>query len=292
MRLLSYIASSFLFLQHIAGVKPYSPEHVSINSFVRKIGSGINADEVHVFEPKYINKKATECVVFFTGGAGYIPPIIYTSILSCISKRCLSVYVPTYDNKKIDELVNVLRLEYKDVILVSHSSGVARLIPVCENNEFIERAILIDPVDTRIIKFGKVFMRNIKNVLFVKSAKSYSGTPIPFIPPQFAMDDNSFQFLNKCDIEHYTDHFAGHCNLLNPVFSNIMHNIHICDGIFDRNSSIELYNYHERIGDIIYFFCKNISKDLVDRKEECGIYATDANPKLADCQRELETPED
>jgi hypothetical protein len=167
-----------------------------------------------------------------------------------------------YNNKNIencDKFYKELNKIYKEIIPIGHSSGCTSLIENINNNKFISKIILLDPVDSRIYRFKNFNFNNIKNILVFKAEKAYNGRPISFIPNFLQINlDN----INKSKIiyKKYSDY--GHCDILNPLYSDLIYNYGnmVCDGTKERTLS-NLYKYIDNVTDNIYLFVKNIKEN-------------------------------
>ena len=204
-------------------------------------------DTIHEINTK--RDKETNCVVFFTGGSNAIPPHIYSDFIDTFTKKNISVYIPCFRHKHMKCLLNVLHNKYKQVVLIGHSSGCTTLLNHCKE-EFIERIILIDPVNTNILNPNKYFVLPfVKKLMFIHAQKSYkiNRDPfgLPFIPFLKIRQDRIYgKQLNR--ILKLTYHEYGHSDILNPVYSNIMHFTRITVGNKKRTES-NLLMYHEQV---------------------------------------------
>ena len=111
-------------------------------------------------------------------------------------------------------------------------------------------------------------MKFIKKILFIIAKKSYDGNPT-FIPSFFSITEDSFHLNKDYTVETIESDDHGHCDILNPVYSNMMHNIKICDGDNDRKASSK-NNYHKWIANNINIFIKGINlEDSKDCSNDC-----------------------
>ena len=240
---------------------------VPVNIFLRTFDKKYNLDDIQVFEPFYMDKKNTSCLVFFTGGSSVISHDIYSNVITDIANKNISVYIPKYKYNKMDELFELLKKEYKEVITIGHSSGASTLINTVSNKKNINKIILVDPVDTRLVFKNKLKMKNVKNVLFLHADKSYNGNPISFIPSFFRLLPESFIFNKDCNVQVVESKDHGHCDILNPVYSNFMYNSKVCDGLSERDSVL-LRNYHNWISKVIYLFIQGKRFGISRKKSE------------------------
>ena len=202
------------------------------------------------------NKDKT-CILFFTGLNSFISHKYYSSLLNKIVEldENFIVYTPQFYYKNIDMLIDLLQKEYKEVILVGHSSGADSILNVCEKAESIKKIVLMDPVHTKVLqinKFSTFPLKHVSNTLFMYANKSYNEKS-RFIPDLFSLNKTSFSFNKDCKIEVVTKEEFGHCDLLNPFYSNIVYFLNLIDGTTNRNI-FHLYNYHKWIAQEIHLF--------------------------------------
>ena len=239
--------------------------------------------EVQVFEPVnnlrtrsvplVSGKKAIKCLVFFTGGSSFITHDIYSNILTEIASLNMAVYIPPFSFTEYDSLIQQLNTEYEEVIPVAHSSGAKNVVDHFANQKTVQRMILMDPVKTRLFQPQKINMKYIKDVLFLNAEKSYSGHPLPFIPSFLKLTEDSFRFDRKARVSTLTDEQHGHCDILNPIYSNAMYQLKICDGLSDRQGQL-LHNYHTWLANQIQEFVYDNHNQTVyaQAKTTVGLY--------------------
>jgi hypothetical protein len=219
-----------------------------INIYSRHFG---NLGEMQVFEPFGVEKKEIPCVIFFTGGNNIMSHEIYFDVLSELAKQNVSVYIPPFRCEKIAEYFDILNGEYKEVVPVSHSSGFSSLFDLVKTDAEIEKQInkiiLLDPVDMRIMKMGKYEIRNVKKMLILNARKTY-GTDrrMPFIPDFFRLKTDALRLGRQCVVEEVESAEHGHCDILNHYYADFMFNLKVSDGLEVRNSSA-LNEYHRWI---------------------------------------------
>ena len=252
---------------------PKEIQPVSVNIFSRSFDKNINLDEIQVFEPHSVDKKQTECLLLFTGISSIIPCDFYSNVLNYIAGKNVAIYIPKFKYNNIDKLIKKLSEEYKEVIPISHSSGVNILVEKCSKHKSINKIILLDPVDARFIKSDRLHMKFIKKILFIIAKKSYDGNPT-FIPSFFSITEDSFHLNKDYTVETIESDDHGHCDILNPVYSNMMHNIKICDGDNDRKASSK-NNYHKWIANNINIFIKEIKLEDCPKEENYIIRGDD-----------------
>ncbi len=82
---------------------------------------------------KYEDSDTQTCIVFFTGASSFISPKIYNNFFSMLIKEEIDIYVPSFNYKNIDILVNTLSNEYEKVVIAGHSSGATVALKNIEN---------------------------------------------------------------------------------------------------------------------------------------------------------------
>ena len=197
--------------------------------------------EVPVYEP--VNKKGTKCLVFFTGGSSFITHDIYSNVLTELASLNMAVYIPPFSFTEYDSFLKQLHDEYDEVIPVAHSSGAKNVVDHFADRKAVQKMVLLDPVKTQLFRLERFRMKNIKDVLFLNAEKSYSGRPIPFIPSFLKLTEDAFFFDRKVRISTVNEEQYGHCDILNPIYSNTMYRLKICDGLSDRQGqNLNLYH--------------------------------------------------
>ena len=224
----------------------------------RTVSFDTSLKDVYCMEPTHVERNATTCVVFFTGGSSAMSPKIYDGFLATIVERNLSVCVPNFRYPNIDLLIQRLAREFKEVVIAGHSSGCTVALNTCARNR-VRKIILMDPVNTRFNDTLRKFeIPSVESILFLNAMKSYMTTfdpfGLPFIPigiPELAflritpgiLDTNS-----ACRFTHveYPNH--GHCDILTPTWANLMHYTRMAVG--NRARTHEMFqSYHTDIAD-------------------------------------------
>ena len=240
-----------------------------INKYVYTID--INDYGINVIERSKINKKESKCLLFLTGGSGALPPQIYSHFMDNLASVGLPVYTPHSNYKNKDLLVKQLSNEFKEVIIVGHSSGGTTAINYAKNPK-IKKLILIDPVDTRI--FSKEYrnklheLENLDSVLFLRAEKSYkiSFTPLgfPFIPI-LGVNKEILRLKNSCKVYEIEAINFGHSDILDLHYSNLMHKSRITVGTSNRTFD-RINDYHNWVTDIFYHYSKgNLKKSKIPK---------------------------
>ena len=215
-----------------------------IISYIRKFENKL--ENIKVTELQNVDKLCTRCIIFFTGGSSLIIPEIYNNFFSKLVDNNFSIYTPSFRYSNISKLINTIKDDYIEIILVGHSSGCTTAINNC-NNSFINKLILLDAVDTRLINRNKNYdLKNLESILFLNAMKSYKITydpyGFPFIP-FLRIKKNNFNLKNDCQIININIEDYGHCDILDKPFSNVMHKTRIAVGNRNRTYT-NLNNYH------------------------------------------------
>ena len=208
-----------------------------------------------------INKPKNEstCIIFFGGGSNSISYRIYDTFLKKIQKNKMSVYVPCFNYKHIPYLIHILKRQYKNVIMMGHSSGCSTVLNNC-SEKAVKKVILLDPVKTKL--WGKLLftLPFVSSILIVQAMKAYKKTynppGLPFIPSFFKITEDNLILKGDCNIQSIQQNNYGHSDILNPSFSNIMHNSRITVGHENRtNENLNLY--HNTLAEIFKEFSQD-----------------------------------
>jgi len=205
-----------------------------------------------------INKPKNEstCIIFFGGGSNSISYRIYDTFLKKIQENKMSVYIPCFNYKYIPYLIHILERQYKNVIMMGHSSGCSTALHHCSENE-IKKVILLDPVKTKL--WGKLLftLPFVSSILIVQAMKAYKKTynppGLPFIPSFFKITEDNLNLKGDCNIQLIKQNNYGHSDILNPSFSNIMHNSRITVG-YENRTNENLNDYHNTLAEIFKEF--------------------------------------
>ena len=225
---------------------------------VRVYSKYVKDEKIKVFEPYNINKDKIDSVLFFTGGNSIIPSEIYSNFLSQLSSNNISLHVASSNMDVTELLADELSEEYKSLTVVGHSTGCINAIETCNNNKNIKKSVLLDPVDNRFL-FGdenkKKKIKYLDNILFLNAKKSYEFSlfplRIPFIPA-FKLEEENLDIFRDTQIQKMEAEEFGHCDILNTLWSDIMHKT-ISEGHNNRDEE-ELSNYHKWVSLIISTF--------------------------------------
>jgi len=202
--------------------------------------------KINVFEPPDVKKSETPCILFFTGGSAIMTYEIYSNFLATLSNKQLSIHtIPfQYSRTNVTKLVDQLKTEYSNIVALSHSSGSSPLIDAVSQNPEIKKVIMLDPIDSRLDRTKKIRMKNVKYLMIIRAEKAYEGENLSFIPGFLELSIDKLWLANDCKIHAFDAEEYGHCDLLNPMYSNIIHQYlrNICDGTSDRSYD-NLYKY-------------------------------------------------
>ena len=200
----------------------------------------------------YEDRDSQTCIVFFTGASSFISPRIYNNFFNKLIKEEIDIYVPSFNYKNIDILVNTLNNEYEQIVIAGHSSGATVALKNIENKnidtEKIKNLILLDPVNTQLSNTSKPYnIQAIASVLFLYANKSYKITfdpfGLPFIPIlKITPDMLITEQPSTIQIVVATQH--GHADILNKEYSDFMHNTRIAVGNKNRTDE-SINNYHK-----------------------------------------------
>ena len=144
------------------------------------------------------NNKNTKNIVFYSGGNSVIPPEIYNNFLKTLGTSNYNIYCALNNKEKNEELFDDLEETENETILMAHSSGCINAIEEANNNKFIKKLILLDPVNNKDLfkinlplfsnnKKNKLQLKYINDVLLLTAEKSYDWSffpkfNMPFIP--------------------------------------------------------------------------------------------------------------
>lgn len=239
----------------VNGFKPSSCEYIC-----EKCSCKMNEDNilknVRIFKPK-IDSNETKSLIFFSGGNSFISHELYSDFLNKLSNYNLYIYVIPFQYEYFDHLLEILKNKHEEIIPISHSSGFSVLAEKVSNKNFIKKAVFLDPVYLSIKSENKIKMKYLEDVLFLRADKSYQGKFIPFIPEFLEINKDKIEMNKECNIQIINTEEYGHCDLLNPLFSNMIHNYFqlICDSSENRNPDF-LESYIDWLVENIFKFVK------------------------------------
>lgn len=206
---------------------------------------------IKVYEPENIDKKNLECLLFFTGANSFIPGDIYNNFISSLVDYKYSVSVLPNDLQASYEYIRDIENEYSSIIPIAHSSGCVNAINLANNFKNIKKAIFLDPVDNsklfnvfNNIQNEKLFY--LKDLLIITAEKSYKWSLDPFILPfipAFRLDMKKLLSLKSdLNVEYIESEEHGHCDLLDPLWADLMHGT-IAKGVDNRDyKNLQLYH--------------------------------------------------
>lgn len=229
-------------------------------------------NEIHVFEPTNKNKENIPCLLFFTGGNSLITHEIYSNFLATLSNKQLAVHtIPfRYKSSDFNKLVDQLKTEYADIVAISHSSGSLPLIDAVSQNSNIKKVVMMDPIDARLDRTKRIRLKHIKRLMIVRAEKAYEGENLSFIPGFLELNQDKLRLPHDCIVNVLDAEEYGHCDLLNPMYSNLIHQYlrNICDGTANRSHD-HLYQYINWLTDEIAKFTKMDIPDSTLPPEPC-----------------------
>lgn len=243
------IASSYSFPFNRVALKKYDNYAVNIFEPPRRFDSSYSVDN-------------STCL-FYTGGNSDIPCEIYSSFLTKLANENHTVLVINSEIKTNYKLLEKIS-ENKPLTVIGHSSGSMEALEACNNLDNIEKLILIDPVDNRLLFDKEQYNKKItldnrlNNTLFLNARKSYKWgifpPKMPFIPVfQFKSDK-----LDVPNIKTITAKDFGHADILDYKWGEFMHNT-FAKGLEDRDVS-KIDTYHSWLSKVISHFIKTGEK--------------------------------
>ena len=198
----------------------------------------------------------TNCVLFFTGGSNAISPSIYGDFFESLNRKNMAVYVPSFGYKHMACLIRILNHRYKKLNMIGHSSGCNTLMNQLENQTHVENVVLLDPVNTKFLGPNTFEAPYLKTLLFIHAEKSYKVNEDPYGLPFIPFLRLTKEQINGKALGRIIDVTAtnyGHSDLLNPLYSNIMHFTRITVGNKNRSND-QLYGYHDQLSETILHF--------------------------------------
>ena len=220
--------------------------------------------EPPITEERFFSANQQQCL-FYTGGGSEIPCEIYSSFLTKLSEKNLTVNVVNKELKKSHILLQSIT-HNKPTTVIAHSSGAIEALDACNYLDNIKKVILLDPVDSRFFfnngEHEKIIEPRypVNDILFLNARKSYKWKwlppKVPFIP-FFGLHSNQVKFENKqCIIAKE----FGHSDILDYPWGNIMHQT-FSEGLNNRDEA-KIEDYHEWLTTIISEYIKK--DELVD----------------------------
>lgn len=213
----------------------------------------------HSYQIKNKPKNESTCIIFFGGGSNSISYRIYDAFLKKIQENKMSVYIPCFNYKHIPYLIHILQRQYKNVIMMGHSSGCSTVLNH-GSEKGVKKVILLDPVKTKL--WGKLIftLPFVSSILIIQAMKAYKKTynppGLPFIPSFFKITEDNLNLKGDCNIQLIQQNNYGHSDILNPSFSNFMHSSRITVGHENRTNE-NLNDYHNTLAEIFKEFSEN-----------------------------------
>ena len=201
--------------------------------------------EIHVFEPGS-PIKPHPCILFFTGGNALITHEIYSNFLAKLSNKGVTIHTIPFKYKisEFEMLVEQLKSEYSEIVVLSHSSGSVPLIDAISQNPAIKKVVMMDPIDSRLDRTKRIRLKYVEKLLIVRAEKAYEGENLSFIPGFLELTEDKLRLIPECEVKVLDAEDYGHCDILNPMYSNMVHQYlrNICDGTTNRSHD-NLYKY-------------------------------------------------
>ena len=238
-----------------------------------------NSEVIKVYEPKLLDKKDMNAIVFYTGANSLIPADIYSNFIKCLNNYNFSVSVVTNNNDATIEMLYNIRDEYKEIITLTHSSGYVNAIQTVQKQKNIKKAVFLDPVDniallnTNVFNFfnsDKINIKYLESILIVNAEKSYKGSifpklEIPFIPA-FGLNIKKFKKnYPELNIEKISTNDYGHSDVLDSLWSDLMH-VTLSKGNDDRDQA-NLDSYVNWLAEKIYNFINEYHENDRDHED-------------------------
>ena len=254
-----YILLSLLFTNSFG----FSPSNIFKSNF--------KDTKIKLYRPTFNSgedKENLKNIVFYTGGNSIIPSEIYNNFLKTLASSYYNVYAVTNDKNVNEILFDELEDSQSETIIIGHSTGCVNAIRESNNNKFIKKIILMDPVNNKDlfkitpIPFVPTFnafgfekkeenkyleLKYIKDVLLLNAEKSYDWSffpsfNMPFIP-MFAMSQDKVQNLNsELNVKVIKAKDYGHSDVLDSMYSDFMHKT-ISKGNEERGEE-NMYEYY------------------------------------------------
>lgn len=191
-------------------------------------------------------------IIFFTGGSNSMPKRLYNNFVTILDNK-FDVYKIDYNedyNTKIKEIYK----KNNNIMLLGHSSGCVTAINSCENNDFISKIILLDPVKTPTFN-KKKDLEFLKKILIIDAELSYKWRKdFPYVPfiPFLKIDKDDLSISNK-KIRRIMIKNYGHTDLIDNPWRDFMHNLKISTGNNDRSYN-SIKKYYKKLCKIFLIF--------------------------------------
>ena len=217
------------------------------NIYKKKLNNKI----IKIYEPENIENNNDECILLFTGANSFIPADIYNNFISSLVDYKYSVSVLPNDYKASYKYIKSIENKYSSIIPIAHSTGCVNAINLCNNFKNIEKLIFLDPVDNSKLfnEFNDIQNKKLsylKDLLIITAEKSYKWSLdpfiIPFIPAFRLNIKNLLSLKSDLNIEYIKSEEHGHCDILDPLWADLMHGT-IAKGVDNRDyKNLKLYH--------------------------------------------------
>ena len=260
MKILNYIGLLSLFMKDICGFqwfeRTFQPSmHVPARKLERKI-----SDCYYKKYAPYNETDANQCL-FFTGGNSIIPSDLYNDFLTKLAQKNIVVNVVNEDLRKNPVILKSLT-NNKPTVIVAHSSGAGDALSICKYLDNVEKMVLLDPVDSRVLtdreNMNKEYdfsFQKLNEIFIINAEKSYKWNlfppRVPFIPfLSLTLDKLNIEKKNKLNVREY-----GHSDILDYFWGLVMHST-ISEGVDNRNP-LMIDQYHEWLAELIGTYIQN-----------------------------------
>ena len=262
----------FLSLLNINSLYSYSLNKLPFTIVNPIQKNNIETNIIKTFES--IDETNNSSIIFFPGLTSDTLPIesLYTDFLNIVSEKSISVYIPNNDNMEL--LLDNIKNTNNNITLVSHSNSAIQSIELCNNYDFINNLILIDPInlpnkkedqidfeieDINVInkksnKKEKIKINNIDNLLIIytKLSNDWRILHITFPIGHFSIKTNDLLINENISKNIIKVDSFGHFDILDNSWSTIIHNT-LSKGSNDRSDD-KIKQYHSWIAKKIHNF--------------------------------------
>jgi len=193
-----------------------------------------NSNKFKVYKPTTVyDEKELENIVFYTGGNSIFPSNIYSNFLKTLASYNYKVYAADSNSDINENLYDNLN---NNIFILGHSSGCMTALFDSNKYKHIEKAILMDPVkSTELLNKFNLFnkedikIKHLKNILLLNAKKSYKWSffprlKVPFIPGFSLKENEIYKLNNNINVEKIEAGNFGHCDILDNLYSDFMHN--------------------------------------------------------------------
>ena len=193
-----------------------------------------DSNKFKVYKPtKIYDKKELKNIVFYTGGNSIFPSNIYSNFLKTLASYNYNVYAANSKSDINEYLYDNLS---ENTCILGHSSGCMTALFDSNKYKYIEKAILMDPVkSTELLNQLNLFnkedikIKHLKNILLLNAEKSYKWSffpklKVPFIPGFSLKESEIYKLNNNINVEKIEATNFGHCDILDNLYSDFMHN--------------------------------------------------------------------